>query len=97
MSTCDNENIVKFYDGYFYMDRYWMFLEFMDAGCLTNIIEKNYWELFDEKAIQYVAFETLKGLKYLHKKHIIHRDIKSDNIFLNRNGQMKLGDFGYAA
>ena len=51
MSTCDSQNIVKFYDGYFYMDRYWMFLEFMDSGCLTNIIEKNMWEKFDEKAI----------------------------------------------
>ncbi|CDW90784.1 likely protein kinase [Stylonychia lemnae] len=79
------------------MDRYWMFLEFMNAGCLTDIIEKGLWKEFNEFAIQYVAFEILKGLRYLHKKHIIHRDMKSDNIFLDKDGNLKIGDFGYAA
>lgn len=41
MSLCNHENIVKCHAGYFYMDRYWLILEFMDAGCLTDLIDLN--------------------------------------------------------
>mmetsp|Transcript_33418 Transcript_33418/g.32465 ORF Transcript_33418/g.32465 Transcript_33418/m.32465 type:complete len:128 (+) Transcript_33418:1041-1424(+) len=38
--------------------------------------------------------EVLEALRYIHSKDLIHRDIKSPNIFLTRDGTAKLGDFG---
>ena len=52
---------------------------------------------YSENAIKYVLRQTLLGLQYLHARHIIHRDIKSDNILVDKSGQVKLADFGYSA
>lgn len=43
MSICDHENIVKYHDGYIFKDRFWIFIEYMDAGCLTDILEAGYY------------------------------------------------------
>lgn len=68
----------------------------MDAGCLTPIVEERKGNI-PENVCAYILQQTLKGLHALHQRNIVHRDIKSDNILINDRGQLKLGDFGYAA
>ena len=60
---------------------------------ITSYLHKQY----SENVCKYVISEALKGIQFLHSKHIIHRDIKSDNILYNEKGQVKLGDFGSCA
>lgn len=96
MAICNHPNVIKYYEGYFFKDRFWIFLELMDAGSLTEMLEAGLHKSFNEKIIRYIIREALIAIDYLHSKHIIHRDIKSDNFMMTSQGDIKLGDFGYA-
>merc|ERR1719337_545830 len=51
---------------------------------------------FGEEQICRWLTQAILALKYIHEKHILHRDLKSSNFFLSRNGNIKMGDFGIA-
>lgn len=97
MSLCQNENIIKYHDGYLFKEKFWIFLEYMNLGSLTDVIDSGIYKTFNENIIQYIVYQILNGLNYLHKRFIIHRDIKSDNVLINFDGDIKVADFGYAA
>ena len=67
----------------------------MNAGSLADLLDTQV--AFPEEAIAYVTKEVLEALKYMHRHHQIHRDIKSVNIMLDTEGHVKLVDFGGAA
>ncbi|KAK6205213.1 kinase-like domain-containing protein [Scheffersomyces amazonensis] len=97
MKDSQHKNIVNFLDAYLKSPTdLWVIMEYMEGGSLTEIIENNEFKL-TERQISTICFETLKGLQHLHKKHIIHRDIKSDNVLLDALGNVKITDFGFCA
>lgn len=63
---------------------------------MTPIVEELK-EPIPEKAIAFILRETLEGIAQLHKRGIIHRDIKSDNVLINKfDSSIKITDFGYS-
>jgi serine/threonine-protein kinase CLA4 len=90
----ENDGIIQCYECFEFKDRLWIFLEMMDNS-LTPLLEDMKGSL-SEEFCKYVGLRVLRGLKFLHDRHILHRDIKSDNILISAKGAVKLADFGYA-
>lgn len=72
-----------------------MFVEYMNGGSLTDFIY-HFSVKMPEDVIAYILHQILIGLVALHSKRQIHRDLKSDNLLFNYEGEIKLADFGFA-
>ncbi|KXN70701.1 Pkinase-domain-containing protein [Conidiobolus coronatus NRRL 28638] len=96
MKESQHPNIVNYLDSFLLgKNDLWVVMDYMEGGALTDIIDNN--DTMTERQIATICFETCKGLDHLHSRNIIHRDIKSDNVLLDRNGQVKITDFGFCA
>ena len=97
MQELKHRNIVTFFGCYELDMNLYIVMEFMDRNNLTAILEFYPNIQMSENHIAYVCKETNEALRYVHSFHRIHRDIKSDNILINHNGDVKLADFGVSA
>ena len=95
LAECKHENIVGYYGSYFKSGKLWIAMEYCGGGSLQDIYQKH--GPLPEDAIAFVSRETLKGLEYLHRANMMHRDIKGANLLLTLDGDVKLADFGISA
>ncbi|DBA02449.1 TPA: hypothetical protein N0F65_008663 [Lagenidium giganteum] len=91
-----NPYIVSFYDAF--VDRpkncICLVMEYMGAGSLQDIVLRGGCQ--NEKILARIATGVLKGLAHIHQKRMVHRDIKPHNLLANRQGEVKISDFGLA-
>lgn len=69
-----------------------VFMEFAVGGSLTSLVRK--FEKLSEPVMRYYTHQILSGLAFLHSRHVVHRDIKGENILIDGHGVAKLADFG---
>ena len=91
----DSNYVVKYYGSYFSRktNTLWLILEYCAAGSVIDLmLSMN--RTFSEIEVATIIEMVLKGLVDIHKKNLIHRDIKGANILLSEDGIAKIADFG---
>ncbi|XP_072127138.1 mitogen-activated protein kinase kinase kinase kinase 4 isoform X4 [Mobula birostris] len=98
-----HRNIATYYGAFIrtnpssHEDQLWLVMEFCGAGSVTDLVKKTKGNSLKEDWIAYICREVLRGLAHLHSHHVIHRDIKGQNVLLTENAEVKLVDFGVSA
>eukprot|EP00347_Sterkiella_histriomuscorum_P016135 403354356 len=100
LASIDHPNVIGYRDAFVDKDdnSLCLILEYADGGNLQEYIEfleqKN--KLMPEQEALNIFIQIILGLRALHKMRIIHRDLKTANIFLTRDKQVKIGDMNVA-
>lgn len=87
-----HENIVQYLGSNAEENYLNIFLEYVPGGSVATMLS-NY-GAFEESLIRNFVRQILQGLKYLHDRSIIHRDIKGANVLVDNKGGIKISDFG---
>ena len=93
-ASLDHPQIVKVYDYGAAEDFVWFSMQYVDGPSVGRELRTR--ESFDELSTARIAVGVLDALQYSHARGVIHRDIKPDNILLDREGRPYLTDFGVA-
>eukprot|EP00930_Biecheleria_cincta_P100094 TRINITY_DN91702_c0_g1_i1.p1 TRINITY_DN91702_c0_g1~~TRINITY_DN91702_c0_g1_i1.p1 ORF type:complete len:579 (+),score=93.27 TRINITY_DN91702_c0_g1_i1:129-1865(+) len=99
--TLRHRHIVSYEDDFVHVEygglepkTYFMIImEYCPEGDLKEKIESDFFS-FTEDWVRTIFAQLIQAVQYLHSKNVIHRDLKSQNVFLAHNGRVRLGDFG---
>lgn len=96
LASLDNPFIVKYFESFIEKNNLNIIMEFCEGGDLANYIKKEKATSLPEIKIWKFLIQMCEGLAYIHSKKVLHRDIKSMNIFLSKQEDVRIGDLGVA-
>lgn len=95
LSQLKHPNVIKHYHNFFDQTALIIIMEYAEGGTMLDLIQKRKGKLIDEKRILQLFAQIVLSLSYIHSQNILHRDIKTSNILLNKKMDVvKIGDFG---
>ncbi|XP_070576685.1 serine/threonine-protein kinase Nek9-like [Ptychodera flava] len=94
LSLLNHANVVCYYNHFLHEDTLLIEMEYANGGTLYEKIINQNQQLFEEHIIIWYFFQICSAVSHIHEFGILHRDIKTLNIFLTKSALVKLGDFG---
>ena len=96
LKNINNKYITKYYYTFAEKNSFNIVMEFCGEKNLKQFITdyRNKDQLIEENIISHIITQICLGLKEIHKNKLIHRDLTPDNIFIDENNSIKIGDFG---
>jgi 3-phosphoinositide dependent protein kinase-1 len=97
LTNLKSEYVVSLWASFHDSECIYFVMECLAGGDLTHVVQcglerLNEWSL----AIPYYALQVISALEFIHKRHVIHADLKPDNVLVSTSGRIKLADFGSA-
>lgn len=96
LKELDHENIEKIIDTFYGINCLYIQFEYIECA-LAKLIRFNYTQkkqFLKQEDIKGIMLQILRGLAEIHKNGILHRDLAPSNILINKNGLIKIADFG---
>ena len=90
LATMDHPNIVAYHDSFEKDGILMIEMEYADGGNLAEFLAKQTVRM-EEKDILDILYQMVSAIRYMHAHHVLHRDLKTANIFLTREGTVKIG------
>ena len=92
LAESDNEWVVQLYYSFQDAKNLYLIMEFIPGGDMMTMLIK--YDTFSEDVTRFYIAETVLAIESVHKMGFIHRDIKPDNLLIDKDGHIKLSDFG---
>lgn len=98
LASLNHPYIVRYRESFTDSGWFCILMDYCEAGDLTKQIEqaKRTRKPIAETQVLKWFTQAILSLKYIHDRHILHRDLKPQNFFLSKSGSLKMGDFGIA-
>ncbi|XP_017274200.1 serine/threonine-protein kinase Nek9 [Kryptolebias marmoratus] len=96
LSMLEHNNIIAYFNHFMDKNTLLIELEYCNGGNLYDKIVQQRGKLFPQEIVIWYLYQITSAVAHIHKAGVIHRDIKTLNIFLTKTNLIKLGDYGLA-